>query len=62
MKLVFVTQVLDSSDAVLGFVGRWVEGLAAQCERVRVLTLEQGAGTWPENVAGQCRSGLSTAT
>ncbi|MFT5049096.1 MAG: glycosyltransferase involved in cell wall biosynthesis [Chlamydiales bacterium] len=50
MKLVFVTQVLDPSDAVLGFVGRWVEGLAAHCECVRVLALEEGPGDWPGNV------------
>lgn len=42
MKLVFLTQVLDREDAVLGFVARWIEGLAARCERVRVLALEVG--------------------
>ena len=42
MKLVFVTQVLDGRDAVLGFVPRWIAGLAARCERVRVLALEVG--------------------
>ncbi len=51
MKLVFVTQVLDRSDAVLGFVPRWVEGLARACERVRVLALEVGdGGGLPANV------------
>ena len=50
MKLVFVTQVLDRRDAVLGFVARWVEGLAARCEAVRVVTLEEGEGPWPDNV------------
>ncbi|MCP3915489.1 MAG: glycosyltransferase family 4 protein [bacterium] len=42
MKLIFVTQVIDGDDAVLGFVVRWVRGLAAVCERVRVLALEAG--------------------
>jgi glycosyltransferase involved in cell wall biosynthesis len=42
VRLVFVTQVLDGRDAVLGFVPRWVGGLAARCERVRVLALEVG--------------------
>ncbi|MDA1263652.1 MAG: glycosyltransferase family 4 protein [Planctomycetota bacterium] len=42
MKLIFVTQVLDADDAVLGFVTRWIEGLAANCERVRVIALEVG--------------------
>lgn len=42
MRLVFLTQVLDRQDAVLGFVVRWLEGLAARCERVRVVALEVG--------------------
>ncbi len=42
MKLLFLTQVLDRNDAVLGFVPRWIEGLAANCERVRVVALELG--------------------
>ena len=42
MRLVLATQVLDRRDAVLGFVPRWVEGLAAACERVRVVALEAG--------------------
>ncbi len=51
MKLVFVTQVLDGADAVLGFVPRWVEGLARCSERVRVLALEVGdASGLPANV------------
>lgn len=50
MKLVFVTQVIDARDAVLGFVPRWIQGLAAHCERVRVLALEQGdVSTLPAN-------------
>jgi glycosyltransferase involved in cell wall biosynthesis len=51
VKLLFVTQVLDSDDAVLGFVMRWVQGLARCCERVRVVALEVGAlEGLPENV------------
>ncbi|MBM3975873.1 MAG: glycosyltransferase [Planctomycetes bacterium] len=42
MKLLFLTQVLDAQDAVLGFVPRWIEGLARHCERVRVVALEVG--------------------
>ncbi len=42
MKLIFVTQVLDRDDAVLGFVMRWVEGLAAEVESLRVMALEVG--------------------
>jgi len=51
MSLVFVTQVLDAGDAVLGFVSRWVEGLAHSCARVRVLALEVGdTSGLPDNV------------
>lgn len=42
MKLLFLTQVLDAGDAILGFVPRWVEGFARGCERVRVVALEVG--------------------
>ncbi len=51
MKLLFVTQVIDGQDAVLGFVVRWVQGLAKHCERVRVLALEAGdLSDLPDNV------------
>ena len=51
MKLLFLTQVVDGRDAVLGFVPRWVAGLAARCERVRVVALEAGdLGGLPDNV------------
>ncbi|MDZ4772004.1 MAG: glycosyltransferase family 4 protein [Planctomycetota bacterium] len=42
MKLLFLTQVIDEDDAILGFVPRWVSGLARHCERVRVVALESG--------------------
>ncbi|MEE2939537.1 MAG: glycosyltransferase family 4 protein [Planctomycetota bacterium] len=46
-----MTQVLDRQDAVLGFVARWVEGLARAADRVRVLALEVGDTTdLPPNV------------
>ncbi|MEM9381188.1 MAG: glycosyltransferase family 4 protein [Planctomycetota bacterium] len=51
MKLVFVTQVLDRGDAVLGFVLRWVEGLARHAESVRVVALTVGdTSGLPDNV------------
>ncbi len=51
MKLVFVTQVYDVDDNVLGFVPRWVEGLAKNVERLKVLALEVGhKGSLPPNV------------
>jgi len=46
-----VTQVLDRQDAVLGFVFRWVEGLAARVEALRVVALEVGdISGLPDNV------------
>lgn len=51
MKLVFLTQVLDRNDAVLGFATRWVEGFARHAERVRIVALEVGDTTGlPTNV------------
>ena len=42
MRLLFITQVLDRQDAVLGFVPRWVDSFAKQVERVRVIALSIG--------------------
>ncbi len=42
MKLLFLTQVLDADDAVLGFVPRWIEAFARRVESVRVVALEVG--------------------
>ncbi len=51
MKLLFLTQVLDADDAVLGFVWRWIEGLAREVEQVRIVALQVGdASGLPANV------------
>ncbi len=51
MRLLFLTQVLDREDAVLGFVSRWVRGLASEVESVRVVALEVGdTSDLPANV------------
>lgn len=51
MKLLFVTQVLDRDDAVLGFVMRWVLALAERTERLRVIALQAGdLSGLPDNV------------
>ena len=51
MQLLFVTQVLDRQDAVLGFVTRWVERSRPAADRVRVLALEVGdTADLPPNV------------
>ncbi|QDU84879.1 Mannosylfructose-phosphate synthase [Planctomycetes bacterium Pla163] len=42
MKLLFLTQILDREDGILGFVPRWIEGLAQHCESVRVVALAVG--------------------
>jgi glycosyltransferase involved in cell wall biosynthesis len=42
VKLLFLTQVLDGGDAVLGFASGWVTELAERCEQVRVVALEVG--------------------
>jgi glycosyltransferase involved in cell wall biosynthesis len=51
VKLLFLTQVLDREDGILGFVPRWVEGLAKECEQVRVVALAVGKDlALPDNV------------
>lgn len=51
MRLVFITQVLDRQDAILGFVPRWVEAFAAHVEAVRVIALSIGdVSGLPHNV------------
>lgn len=42
MKLLFLTQVLDRDDGVLGFVVRWIEEFAKHADAVRVVALEVG--------------------
>ncbi len=52
MKLLFLTQTLDRRDAVLGFVSRWIQGLARSCDSVRVVALEVGdTSDLPDNVS-----------
>jgi glycosyltransferase involved in cell wall biosynthesis len=51
VKLLFLTQVIDAQDAVLGFVTRWIAGLAKYTESVRVVALEVGdLSGLPDNV------------
>jgi glycosyltransferase involved in cell wall biosynthesis len=52
MRLLFLTQTVDGGDAVLGFVPRWLEGLARHCEAVRAIALEAGdLSSLPANVS-----------
>lgn len=50
MKLLIVTQVVDTKDPVLGFFVRWIEEFAKHVERIEVICLKEGAHTLPANV------------
>lgn len=50
MKLLIVTQTLNSKHSVLGFFVRWVLEFAKQCEQVTVFCLDMGEDVFPENV------------
>lgn len=50
MRLLFITQKVDRSDDVLGFVHRWIEELAAHWEKVTVICLYEGTHNLPANV------------
>jgi glycosyltransferase involved in cell wall biosynthesis len=50
MRLLIVTQVIDTEHPILGFFHRWVEEFAAQCERIHVICLEAGKYDLPANV------------
>lgn len=51
MKLLIVTQVVDTNDSNLGFFHRWLEEFAKRCERVTVICLKEGAHQLPGNVS-----------
>lgn len=50
MKLLIVTQTLDSKHSVLGFFVRWVLEFSKQCEEVTVFCLDKGEDMFPSNV------------
>ncbi len=50
MKLLIVTQTVDTEDPVLGFFVRWIEELAKRAERVEVICLAEGKYDPPDNV------------
>ena len=50
MKLLIVTQVVDTKDPVLGFFHEWIEEFAKQCDSVMVICLRKGEYHLPENV------------
>ncbi len=50
MKLLIVTQVIDTEHPILGFFHRWVEEFAKHCEHVHVICLQAGKHSLPANV------------
>lgn len=50
MKLLIVTQAVDTSDPVLGFFVRWIEEFAKRIERIEVICLREGSHDLPGNV------------
>ncbi len=50
MKLLIVTQAVDTNDPVLGFFHRWLVEFAKNCEQVTVCALRVGEHNLPSNV------------
>ena len=50
MKLLIVTQAVDTEDPVLGFFVRWIEEFAKHVEHVEVICLKLGKSDLPKNV------------
>lgn len=50
MKLLIVTQAVDTQDPVLGFFVRWIEELSNRFECIEVICLKEGKYDLPQNV------------
>ncbi len=50
MKLLLITQVVDTQDPVLGFFVRWIQEFSKQYEKVTVICLQKGEYNLPKNV------------
>ena len=50
MKLLIITQVVDSEHPVLGFFHRWIEEFSKYYEQVHVICLQEGQHSLPSNV------------
>lgn len=61
MRLLVITQKVDQTDDVLGFMHRWIQEFALHCEQVTVICLYEGQYSLPSNVRvfslGKERSG-----
>jgi len=50
MKLLIVTQTVDTEDPILGFFVRWIEEFAKHCEKVIVICLREGTHSLSDTV------------
>jgi glycosyltransferase involved in cell wall biosynthesis len=50
MKLLVLTQAVDTDDPVLGFMHRWIEEISKKYDHVEVVCLKEGKHDLPENV------------
>lgn len=50
MRLLIITQAVDTEDPVLGFFVRWLEEFAKHAERIEVICLREGKHALPANV------------
>ena len=50
MKVLVLTQTVDTEDPILGFMHRWIEELASKYERIEVVCLREGNHNLPKNV------------
>ncbi len=50
MKLLIITQAIDTEHPLLGFFHRWIEEFAKHCEQVHVICLQEGEHALPNNV------------
>ncbi len=50
MKILVITQIIDSTDPGLGFFHRWIEVFRTECEEVTAVCLKKGMYSFPEYV------------
>jgi glycosyltransferase involved in cell wall biosynthesis len=53
MRLLIITQAVDSNDTYLGFFVRWIEELSKRCATTEVLCLKLGHHTLPHSIRVQ---------
>lgn len=51
MRLLVVTQAIDTEDPVLGFFHQWIAALAGRVERIEAVCLREGKHALPESVS-----------